>query len=312
MTLLQHWIFSTTVFNRDNYTILRYNFSLIFFFFAAMGHANPVPDLPAINLTFPSTSLVLETVEFIKQHASINTVNHCIRSAYWTLLLSKKHPDYMGKTLDIEGLVIAVLMHDLGWATTKELLSKDKRFEVDGANIAKDFLVQHTRDSCQSQDRTQLWDKHRQQLVWDAIALHTTPSIGSYKEPEVALAYLGIEADFYGWRFPGGLISFEEYTAVATLYPRTGFADELIQIMCGLCRDKASTTFDNVAGDYGLQYGLDGHGGGLDAYTAKWEKNRRPPLMIAALRYLEQNASAAPNSKALVSEVRTARLPTKL
>lgn len=257
-----------------------------------MAHLTPLPDIPAINLTFPSTSLALSAAAFIKQHESVNTVHHSIRSAYWALILSKKHPDFIGKALDMESVVFSILMHDMGWATTKSLLSNDKRFEVDGANIARDFLTKHTSVGCNPENKSSYWGKHRQQLVWDTIALHTTPSIGSYKEPEVSLANLAIGADFYGSNFPGNLISDDEYNAVANLFPRAGFADELIQIMCGLCRDKASTTFDNVVGDYGLQYGLDGLGGGLDVYTDAWQKNHQASRFVGALRYLERNSTA--------------------
>jgi len=65
---------------------------------------------------------------------------------------------------------------------TNELVSKDKRFEVDGAEAAREFLRKEAPS----------WDKHRLQLVWDAIALHTTGSIVYHKEPEVVACAQGI------------------------------------------------------------------------------------------------------------------------
>lgn len=291
---------------------MRLSFISLAISLGTMAHISPLPNIPAINLAFPSTSLALSAAAFIKQHESVNTVNHSIRSAYWALILSKKHPDFIGKAVDMESVVFSVLMHDMGWATTESLLSKDKRFEVDGANIARDFLAKHTSVGCKPGNKTHQWDQQRQQLVWDTIALHTTPSIGSYKEPEVFLANLGIGADFYGSNFPGNLITIDEYNAVANLFPRTGFADELIQIMCGLCRNKASTTFDNVVGDYGLEYGLDGVGGGLGVYTDAWHKNRQVSTMVGALRYLERNSTPPRILPRLELKTEAEGIPSKL
>ena len=41
------------------------------------------------------------------------------------------------------------------------------------------------------------WDKHRVQMVWDAIALHATTSIAWHKEPEVVATSYGINAEFF-------------------------------------------------------------------------------------------------------------------
>ena len=152
-------------------------------------------------------------------------------------------------------------MHDLGWATTKELLSSNKRFEVDSANLAREFVLSKKNGD---------WDKHRVQLSWDAIALHTIGSIAIHKEPEVALVKFGITSDFAGPNLPPkGLISPEEFKEVVDAFPRLEFKDELISIMCGLCRDKPETTFDNFVSEYGREYGLDGKGTGKKELARK-------------------------------------------
>src|SRR6202022_1279856 len=76
-------------------------------------------------------------------------------------------------------LPIGAVFHDLG--LTKKFSSPDKRFEVDGANAARSFLEQ------------QGISKAKIQIVWDAIALHTTIGVAQYKEPEVFLVYLGYD-----------------------------------------------------------------------------------------------------------------------
>jgi len=65
-------------------------------------------------------------------------------------------------------------------------VSTDLRFEVDGANAARDFLRREAPD----------WDGRRVQLVWDAVALHTTPSITRHEEAEVGATCVGIVVGF--------------------------------------------------------------------------------------------------------------------
>ena len=69
------------------------------------------------------------------------------------------------------------------------ITSNDKTFEVDGANAARAFL-QHEGGSA--------WDEHRIQLVWDAIALHTSNQIHPHKQREVAYTAAGTAAELFG------------------------------------------------------------------------------------------------------------------
>ena len=167
----------------------------------------------------------------------------------------------------------------MGWATTESLISNDKRFEVDGAYIARDFITKHGD-----------WDKHRVQLLWDAIALHTSPSIAHHKEPEVFATNLGIMADFFGPNLPlpGSPISIDEYKEVVGAFPRLGFKDEVRGILCGLCRDKPETTYDNFVADFGKAYGLDGKGEQKDEFVKQCEENDIVKRLNSGLMALEQ------------------------
>ena len=87
------------------------------------------------------------------------------------------------------------------------MISKDNRFEVDGANAAREFLKRESKSS--------EWDKHRLQLVWDAIALHTIGTVVFHKEPEVQACAYGIWADFQGPdRIQGNPLSWDEYDSI--------------------------------------------------------------------------------------------------
>ena len=127
-------------------------------------------------------------------------------------------------------------------------MSQDKRFEVDGAEAARAFLLREAPSSAE-------WDRHRIQLVWDAIALHTTGSIVFHKEPEVQACAHGIWADLMGpGRMPAGLLAWAEYDEVVREFPRLGFMKCLQEVLCGLCRTKPQTTFDNFVGEIGDRF----------------------------------------------------------
>ena len=156
------------------------------------------------------------------------------------------------------------MMHDLAWNAdwegTKEFVSKNLRFEVDGAIAAVKFLEGLGASGGSGGSDPKQWDQRRKQLVWDAIALHATLSIGWLKEPEVMLTSYGIMADFAGPNapvFPQGpelVVSQEEYDAVVEKFPRLDLAGYAKNAFCGLCRAKPAATYDNLVGDFGERF----------------------------------------------------------
>ena len=139
---------------------------------------------------------------------------------------------------------LAAILHDLGWDEKGKFVSSDKCFEVDGAEAARNFVEQ--------QPKASEWDKHRKQLLWDSIALHTYPPVAMYKEPEVRATFLGILSDFTGpGGVPGGALSDEEFKNVSKEFPRSGFKTGTVQKLCGFCKTKPDTTYMTFAGDFG-------------------------------------------------------------
>jgi hypothetical protein len=61
------------------------------------------------------------------------------------------------------------------------------RFEVDGAFRAARFAREHGLSETSAD------------LVWDAVALHSSPGIAVHKQPVVALAHLGVGVDIWGF-----------------------------------------------------------------------------------------------------------------
>ena len=85
--------------------------------------------------------------------------------------------------------------------------SAHERFEVDGANAARDFLRRH---EIAQQDID---------IVWTAIALHTTPGIPQHMHPVIALVTAGVEMDVLG--LTHAEYSDSEREAVVHAHPRT-------------------------------------------------------------------------------------------
>ena len=92
---------------------------------------------------------------------------------------------YRGIEADPELLYVGAMFHDLG--LTERYRSTGQRFEVDGADLAREFLLDHGRSAAKAR------------AVWLGIALHTTPGVPDHLEPETALVSLGVEADVLGF-----------------------------------------------------------------------------------------------------------------
>jgi hypothetical protein len=121
-----------------------------------------------------------------------------------------------------------------------ERYTAENRFEVDGANAARAFL----KDRGISTQQTQ--------VVWDAIALHTTPSIAPHKESEVAMTHLGISVDVIGIGLDR--IPHDKQRSILTEFPRLAFKNQFKESLCNVVRKKPATSFDNVLRDFGSRY----------------------------------------------------------
>ena len=125
------------------------------------------------------TRLVRDAIELARSSSEQYLFNHAMRSwLFGVLIAADAQPPP-----DPELLAVSAILHDLGLTYR---YSAQERFEVDGANAARSFLKERGIPA------------HQIQLVWDAIALHTTRSIAVHKEPEVATTHLGIAVDVIG------------------------------------------------------------------------------------------------------------------
>jgi hypothetical protein len=224
------------------------------------------------GIAIPSSPTITAALAHINAKNLPSTVNHCIRSSIFAVLITSKHPGLVSATISPESLVLACLLHDLGWSTSPECVSPDKRFEVDGANAAREYLASTTGPK---EDDEHSGKAHDVKAIWYAIALHSTPSIALHSEPLVAATAWGIMADFLGPETPGGFVTEGEFREVLKAYPRAGLKEDTFGILCGLCKNKPETTFDNFVGDIGRKF--------VEAYEEKWEERRFGKVVWAAL-----------------------------
>jgi hypothetical protein len=227
-----------------------------------------LPTSPIAGVKFPISNLTSKAFAYVQEHNTPTVANHVMRSTLFALIIAQKVPPFAG--CDAETIFLATAMHDLGWSSTPSLISKDKRFEVDGANAAREFIKTYAETTDVK------WTEQRVQLIWDAIAFHTSPSISLHGQPGVAVVTYGIMADFFGPNTPGGVITVDEFKEVVKAYPRLDFEAELKKITCSLCTNKPETTYDNFVGLFGCR--------DIPGYKEEWERHQAPDALEGGLR----------------------------
>ncbi len=182
------------------------------------------------GVAIPDSKLAREVTELVRDTEPALLFHHSSRVYYWGALTGGRR----GFRFDPELLYAGAMFHDMG--LTSAHASAHERFEVDGANAARDFLRSHgipERDL---------------ETVWTAIALHTTPGIPQHMHPVIALVTAGVEMDVLG-------IAFSDFTdaerdAVIRAHPRPGrFKEEIIQAFYDGFHRKPETTFGTVNAD---------------------------------------------------------------
>jgi hypothetical protein len=202
-----------------------------------------LPTRTIAGVTVPDTPLITAALKYVQDRVPEVLYNHSVRCWIFGCIIMAKVPNFAD--VDREVHAISTLLHDVGFA--EDIATPDKRFEVDSANAAREFLKREANAA--------EWDKHRQQLVWDAIALHTTVSIALHKEIELQIAIAGIFTDITGpvGEF-GGMVSKDQWEEIVKEYPRLNMKDAAREILCNVCKKKPETTYDNFLRDYGEKY----------------------------------------------------------
>ncbi len=183
----------------------------------------------AAGVTIPDTKLAREATELVRESTTDLVYNHSRRVFWWGSLQGSNR----GLSFDPELLYIGAMFHDLG--LNEQFRGSGRRFEVDGADEARRFLQGHgvPEDSIRR--------------VWTAIALHTTPGIPQFMEPEVALVTAGVEYDVLGIGYYD--VSDAARAEITALHPRPDFKRNILRAFTEGIAPKPETTFGNVKAD---------------------------------------------------------------
>ena len=211
---------------------------------AAMSDINVATGDASINQESPSsgliagvsvsnTPLITAVVEYAQRISEPYLFNHAMRS--WLFAEAIGH--IKGIAYDREVVAIGTVLHDIGLTSS---VSGPNRFEVNGADAALSFV------------RGKGLSDRRAQLVWDLIALNSTPSLALHKEPEVAVGTMGIGLDYGGFgiqALPGG-----DLERVLSAYPRLKMKQRFADTCCQLVTEKPETSYDNFLRDFGERF----------------------------------------------------------
>ena len=182
------------------------------------------------GIRVPDSKLARAITEFVRDTENDLLFNHSSRVYFFGALAGQQR----GLTVNPELLYAATMFHDVGLMPSHS--SPDLRFEVDGANAARDFLRGHGVDPS---------DIER---VWTGIALHTTPGVPEFMHPVIALTTAGVEMDVLGLTY--GKYDDAIREAVVAAFPRAAhFKEDIIQAFYDGIKHKPDTTFGNVKAD---------------------------------------------------------------
>ncbi|HWO13941.1 MAG TPA: HD domain-containing protein [Polyangiaceae bacterium] len=185
-----------------------------------------MPEIAGVRA--PDSPLCRGATELAQRVSEPFLFHHVMRSWVYAEWLGQRR----GGKHDREVLYVATVLHDLGLT---QLAPVRERFEVEGAEAAKAFLLR------------QGMAESRIELVWDAIALHTTAGIPLRKSPEVSLCHQGIAHDVRGMS--------EELTragvtkAVVSAYPVLGFRKGLLRTLVNLYEKNPAAAASHAVSD---------------------------------------------------------------
>lgn len=190
-------------------------------------------QLPVAGFDLPDTRPVQEAIDFARDRCEPYLFNHVMRS--W--LFAARLADLKGISYDPEVLAVSALLHDV---TLNDRFEGPRRFEVEAADEARAFALREG------------FDARRAQLVWDGVALNSTPSIGLHKEAEVSLCTAGVCLDVVGLQFD--LLPREEVARILAEYPRLGMKVRMARCFCHIAAAHPETTYDNFLRDFGERF----------------------------------------------------------
>ena len=181
------------------------------------------------GIVIPDTPLVREVTEYIRDVEDDLLFDHSRRVFLFGALRGRR----LGLQPDLELLYVGTMFHDIG--LTARYRTSTLRFEVDGANAARDFLLERGYDPAEARK------------VWLGIALHTTPGVPEFLDPEIALVTAGVDTDVLGIGLDE--LSAETVSAVTAAHPRPDFKNRILAAFNDGMKHRPGSTFGTMNDD---------------------------------------------------------------
>jgi hypothetical protein len=181
------------------------------------------------DIVIPDSALVRDATSFIREAENDLLFHHSRRVFLFGALQGIRR----GLQPDLELLYVGAMFHDIG--LTDRYRTSALRFEVDGANAAREFLLERGADEGDARK------------VWLSIALHTTPNVPEFLEPEIALVTAGVETDVLG--IGRDDLSPEALEAITAAHPRPDFKRRILHAFTDGMTHRPETTFGTVNAD---------------------------------------------------------------
>jgi hypothetical protein len=181
------------------------------------------------GVRIPDSRIAIEATELILDTTTPLIYHHSRRVFLFGSLQSR----LLGVEPDPELLYVAALFHDTGLVPAYR--GTTQRFELDSADAAKSFLT------------TSGFSDAEADVVWTAIALHTTPEVPYRLDPVIAATTLGVETDVLGMRLD--CLTWEDIDAVTAVHPRPNFKNEILQAFTEGFQERPATTFGTMNAD---------------------------------------------------------------
>ena len=185
------------------------------------------------GVSVPDGPLITAVIEHAQRLSEPYLFNHAMRSWLFAEAIGRAK----GIDCDREVVAIGTVLHDIGLTAS---VSGPNRFEVNGADAALSFI------------RGKGLSDRRAQLIWDLVALNSTPSLALHKEPEVAVGTMGIGLDYGG--FGVEALPTTDVERILSAFPRLKMKQQFAETCCRLVTNKPETSHDNFLRDFGERF----------------------------------------------------------
>jgi hypothetical protein len=204
---------------------------------AAAAPAYVTRDAPGrgsiAGVSVPEGPRITAAIEYARRLSDPYLFNHGMRSWLFAEVIGRtKGIDY-----DREVVAIGTILHDIGLTAG---VSGPHRFEVNGADAVLSFF-----------EGQGLPDRSAR-LIWDLVALNSTPSLALHKEPEVAVGTMGIGLDYGGFGLDA--LDAEDVRRILGAFPRLSMKDRFSEACRRLVGTRPETSHDNFLRDFGERF----------------------------------------------------------